>query len=135
MRGDEQIHFLHDNAGLSPSTVLVHGSTLSDGAYRCIADSGAHLSISAESELNAGQGHPPTAKAREHGIPLSLPMDTVPSWTERRASMPTTTQSPTTTSTTPVTDTTLTSTGWASTPAGRPSAGASRATTLPTPAR
>ncbi|MFG1667747.1 amidohydrolase family protein [Streptomyces sp. Y7] len=78
--GDEQIPFLADNGGLSPSTVLVHGGALSDDAYRRIADAGAHLSISAESELNAGQGYPPTAKAREYGIPLSLSMDTVVWW-------------------------------------------------------
>ncbi len=66
---DEQIRILDDSGALSPSYTLVHGGTLSDDAYRRIADGGAHLSISAESELDAGQGYPPTAKARQHGIP------------------------------------------------------------------
>lgn len=78
--GEDQIRFLGENDGLSPSTVLVHASTLSDDAYRRIADGGAHLSISSESELNAGQGYPPTAKARQYGIPISLSMDTVVWW-------------------------------------------------------
>ncbi|WNC03094.1 amidohydrolase family protein [Streptomyces sp. CGMCC 4.7035] len=53
---------------------------MSDDSYRRIADSGAHLSLSAESELNAGQGYPPTAKARQYGIPVSLSQDTVVWW-------------------------------------------------------
>ncbi|GAB2764488.1 amidohydrolase family protein [Streptomyces bullii] len=80
MAGEEQIRFLAENDGLSPSTMLVHAAALSDDAYRRIADGGAHLSISSESELNAGQGYPPTAKARRHGIPISLSMDTVVWW-------------------------------------------------------
>lgn len=80
MLGDEQIEFLADNALLGPDITLVHAASLSDDSYRRIADSGAKLSISAESELNAGQGYPPTNKAREFGIPLSLSMDTVLWW-------------------------------------------------------
>ncbi|GAB2981052.1 amidohydrolase family protein [Streptomyces pseudoechinosporeus] len=78
--GDDQIRFLEDSGALSPSYTLVHAAALSDDAYRRIADGGAHLSISSESELNAGQGYPPTAKARRYGIPISLSMDTVVWW-------------------------------------------------------
>lgn len=78
--GDDQVRFLHENGELSPSYTLIHAATLTDDSYRRIADSGAHLSLSAESELNAGQGYPPTAKARQHGIPISLSQDTMVWW-------------------------------------------------------
>ncbi|MCX4406057.1 MULTISPECIES: amidohydrolase family protein [unclassified Streptomyces] len=78
--GDDAIRFLADNAFLSPTSTLVHAATLSDDSYRRIADSGAHLSVSAESELNAGQGYPPTGAARRFGVPVSLSMDTVVWW-------------------------------------------------------
>lgn len=78
--GDEQIQFLEENGVLSPSYTLVHAAALGDDSYRRIADSGAQLSLSAESELNAGQGYPPTAKARQFGIPVSLSQDTMVWW-------------------------------------------------------
>lgn len=84
---DAQIKFLAETGSLSPSYTLVHGGALTDDAYRIIADSGAQLSISAESELNAGQGYPPTAKAREFGIPISLSLDTVAWWSGDMFSM------------------------------------------------
>lgn len=77
---DAPLNWLADQGFLVPSSGLVHAATLSDDSYRRIADSGAHLSLSAESELNAGQGYPPTAKARQFGIPVSLSMDTVVWW-------------------------------------------------------
>ncbi|MEV7170498.1 amidohydrolase family protein [Streptomyces sp. NPDC093224] len=84
---DAQIRFLAETGSLSPSYTLVHGGALTDDAYRIIADSGAQLSISAESELNAGQGYPPTAKARRFGIPVSLSLDTVAWWSGDMFSM------------------------------------------------
>lgn len=78
--GDDQIRFLHQTGALSPSYTLVHAGALSDESYQWIADSGAQLSISAESELNGGQGYPPTATARKFHIPISLSMDTVAWW-------------------------------------------------------
>jgi cytosine/adenosine deaminase-related metal-dependent hydrolase len=77
---DQGLRFLEGNGALSPSTTLVHAATLSDDSYQRIADHGAQLSISAESELNAGQGYPPTAKARQYNIPISLSQDTVAWW-------------------------------------------------------
>ncbi|MFE6358763.1 amidohydrolase family protein [Streptomyces sp. NPDC057806] len=78
--GDAAVAHLARRDALSPSTTLVHAASLSDDSYRRIADSGACLSLSAESELNAGQGYPPTGAARRFGIPLSLSMDTVVWW-------------------------------------------------------
>ncbi|MFI1358421.1 amidohydrolase family protein [Streptomyces sp. NPDC020898] len=77
---DALIAHLADNGFLGPTTTLVHAATLTDDSYRRIADSGAFLSLSAESELNAGQGYPPTGAARRFGIPISLSMDTVVWW-------------------------------------------------------
>lgn len=74
---DSQIQFLHENGSLSPSFTLVHGAALSDDSYRRIADSGAQLSLSAESDANGGQGYPPVGRARQYGIPISLSVDTV----------------------------------------------------------
>lgn len=74
---DPQIEFLASTGSLSPAYTLVHGGTLTDAAYRIIAEHGAQLSISAESELNGGQGYPSSARARRFGIPVSLSLDTV----------------------------------------------------------
>jgi 5-methylthioadenosine/S-adenosylhomocysteine deaminase len=74
---DDQIQFLSDGGYLSPSYTLVHADTLSDDSYRRIADSGASLSLSVESEASSGQGYPPTAKARQLGVRISLSVDTV----------------------------------------------------------
>ncbi|MFJ4964761.1 amidohydrolase family protein [Streptomyces sp. NPDC088729] len=85
--GDAQIEFLAGTGSLSPSYTLVHAAALTDDAYRIIADSGAQISIAAESELNGGQGYPPTAKARRFGIPVSLSLDTVAWWSGDMFSM------------------------------------------------
>ncbi|MFK0286577.1 amidohydrolase family protein [Streptomyces sp. NPDC090499] len=74
--GDEQIKFLQETGSLSPSYTLVHASSLSDDAFRIIADTGAQLSISAESELNGGMGYAATTQARRFGVPVSLSLDT-----------------------------------------------------------
>lgn len=70
--GDEQITALAHADALSPTFTLVHASALSDDSFRIIADSGANISVSAESEISAGMGYPATTKVRQHGIPLSL---------------------------------------------------------------
>ncbi|MFD2685183.1 amidohydrolase family protein [Streptomyces phyllanthi] len=77
---DLGIKILHDNGFLLPTNTYVHASSLGDDSYRMIADTGGNVSISAESELNAGQGYPPTGKIRRHGIPISLSMDTSVWW-------------------------------------------------------
>ncbi|MFI6080222.1 amidohydrolase family protein [Streptomyces sp. NPDC051217] len=77
---DNALQILRDNGFLLPTNTYVHGGSFPDSAYGLIADSGGNVSISAESELNAGQGYPPTGKVREHGIPISLSMDTSVWW-------------------------------------------------------
>ncbi|MCA2219072.1 amidohydrolase family protein [Jidongwangia harbinensis] len=77
---DEQILNLRDNGFLLPTNTYVHCGTMSESNYQLIADSGGTVSIAAESELNAGQGYPPTGRIRAHGIPVSLSSDTQVWW-------------------------------------------------------
>jgi 5-methylthioadenosine/S-adenosylhomocysteine deaminase len=77
---DIAIQNLHDNGCLLPTNTYVHAASLKDSSYRMIAETGGNVSISAESELNAGQGYPPTGKVRDHGIPVSLSNDTSVWW-------------------------------------------------------
>nr|WP_221380719.1 amidohydrolase family protein [Actinoplanes polyasparticus] len=77
---DEQILNLRDNGFLLPTNTYVHCGTMSESNYELIADSGGTVSIAAESELNAGQGYPPTGRIRAHGIPVSLSSDTQVWW-------------------------------------------------------
>jgi len=58
----------------------VHAASLSADSYHRIAATGGSASLSTESEQSAGQGYPPTWKLREHGIPVSLSMDTSVWW-------------------------------------------------------
>src|SRR5262249_7875447 len=68
------------NGCRSPRTIYVHAATLSDDSYQRIAASGGSVSVSTESEQSAGQGYPPTWRLRQHGIPVSLSMDTSVWW-------------------------------------------------------
>jgi 5-methylthioadenosine/S-adenosylhomocysteine deaminase len=58
----------------------VHAATLNRDSYHRIAATGGTASVSTESEQSAGQGYPPTWQLREHGIPVSLSMDTSVWW-------------------------------------------------------
>jgi 5-methylthioadenosine/S-adenosylhomocysteine deaminase len=60
--------------------VYVHAASLTDDSYQRIAASGGSVSVSTESEQSAGQGYPPTWRLRQHGIPVSLSMDTSVWW-------------------------------------------------------
>ncbi|MGC9538859.1 amidohydrolase family protein [Streptomyces sp. UG1] len=62
---------------LGPDQVHVHCNTLSDAEWRLLADHGAKLSISVETELNMGMGRPAFAAARRHGIKPTLSCDIV----------------------------------------------------------
>jgi cytosine/adenosine deaminase-related metal-dependent hydrolase len=62
---------------LLATTTYVHAATMSDASYELIADSGGSVSVAAESEMHGGQGYPPTAALRRHGITTSLSVDTV----------------------------------------------------------
>lgn len=77
---DVAIRNLHENGFLLPTNTYVHAASLEEASYELIAETGGNVSISAESELNAGQGYPPTGEVRAHGIPISLSMDTSVWW-------------------------------------------------------
>ena len=77
---DDGIRKMHEGGFMTPSTIYVHASSLSADSYNRIAATGGSASLSTESEQSAGQGYPPTWKLREHGIPVSLSMDTSVWW-------------------------------------------------------
>jgi cytosine/adenosine deaminase-related metal-dependent hydrolase len=78
--GDDSIRLMHENGFMTPKTVYVHAASLSADSYHRIAATGGSVSVSTESEQNAGQGYPPTWMLRRHGIPVSLSMDTSVWW-------------------------------------------------------
>ncbi|WP_033341403.1 amidohydrolase family protein [Catenuloplanes japonicus] len=77
---DDGIRLMHDNGFMTPGTVYVHAATLTADSYHRIAATGGSVSVSTESEQNAGQGYPPTWALRKHDIPVSLSMDTSVWW-------------------------------------------------------
>jgi 5-methylthioadenosine/S-adenosylhomocysteine deaminase len=77
---DDSIRLMHDNGFMTPANVYVHAASLSADSYHRIAATGGSASVATESEQSAGQGYPPTWKLREHGIPVSLSMDTSVWW-------------------------------------------------------
>jgi cytosine/adenosine deaminase-related metal-dependent hydrolase len=77
---DDGIRLMHDNGFMTPETIYVHAASLSADSYQRIAATGGSISVATESEQSAGQGYPPTWAIREHGIPVSLSMDTSVWW-------------------------------------------------------
>jgi len=77
---DDGIRLMHENDFMTPSTIYVHAASLSPDSYHRIAATGGSASLSTESEQSAGQGYPPTWKLRQHGIGVSLSMDTSVWW-------------------------------------------------------
>jgi 5-methylthioadenosine/S-adenosylhomocysteine deaminase len=77
---DNAIKMMYDNGFMTPRSIYVHAATLSADSYNMIAATGGAASVSTESEQSAGQGYPPTWQLREHGIPVSLSMDTSVWW-------------------------------------------------------
>ena len=77
---DEGIRLMHEHGFMTPETVYVHAATLEPDSYHRIAATGGSISVSTESEQSAGQGYPPTWQVRQHGIPVSLSMDTSVWW-------------------------------------------------------
>ena len=77
---DDGIRLMHENGFMTPQTVYVHSATLNHDSYHRIAATGGSVSVSTESEQSAGQGYPPTWTLRDHGIPVSLSMDTSVWW-------------------------------------------------------
>ncbi len=77
---DDSIRLMHENGFMTPSSIYVHAASLSPDSYHRIAATGGSASVATESEQSAGQGYPPTWRLREHGIPVSLSMDTSVWW-------------------------------------------------------
>src|SRR5713226_9327380 len=77
---DKGLRAMHENGFMTPRNVYVHAATLSDDSYQRIAATGGSVSVSTESEQSAGQGYPPTWRLRQHGIPVSLSVDTSVWW-------------------------------------------------------
>jgi 5-methylthioadenosine/S-adenosylhomocysteine deaminase len=77
---DDGIRLMHENGFMTPTNIYVHAATLTPDSYNRIAATGGSVSVSTESEQSAGQGYPPTWQLREHGIPVSLSMDTSVWW-------------------------------------------------------
>ena len=78
--GDTGIQLMYDNGFCTPGTIYVHAASLSPDSYHKIAATGGSVSVSTESECNAGQGYPPSWKLRKYGIPVSLSQDTSVWW-------------------------------------------------------
>src|SRR5499427_817906 len=77
---DNGIRLMHEHGFMNPSSIYVHAASLSADSYNRIAATGGSASVSTESEQSAGQGYPPTWKLRDHGIGVSLSMDTSVWW-------------------------------------------------------
>ncbi|MGH8970927.1 MAG: amidohydrolase family protein [Actinomycetes bacterium] len=77
---DDGIRLMYDHGFMTPDSVYVHAATLSADSYNRIAATGGSVSVSTESEQSCGQGYPPTWALRDHGIPVSLSMDTSVWW-------------------------------------------------------
>ncbi|MEU4097187.1 amidohydrolase family protein [Streptomyces sp. NPDC026673] len=77
---DDSIRLMWENGFMTRDVTYVHAASLSQDSYHRIAATGGTVSVSSESELNAGQGYPPTTHLRKHGIPVSLSMDSSMWW-------------------------------------------------------
>lgn len=77
---DNSIRLMWEHGFMTPDVTYVHAASLSQDSYHRIAATGGTVSVSSESELNAGQGYPPTRHLRKHGIPVSLSMDSSMWW-------------------------------------------------------
>ncbi len=77
---DDGIRLMHEHGFMTPQNIYVHAATLHEDSYHRIAATGGSASVSTESEQSAGQGYPPTWRLRQHGIPVSLSMDTSVWW-------------------------------------------------------
>lgn len=62
---------------LDEGTTYIHSCYLSDEEWNLVKDSGGHVSIAAQVEMQMGHGTPPTMACREHGIAGSLSNDVV----------------------------------------------------------
>jgi cytosine/adenosine deaminase-related metal-dependent hydrolase len=77
---DDGIRLMYENGFMTPQSIYVHAATLTNDSYHRIAATGGSVSVATESEQSAGQGYPSTYALRDHGIPVSLSMDTSVWW-------------------------------------------------------
>jgi 5-methylthioadenosine/S-adenosylhomocysteine deaminase len=77
---DDGIRLMHEHGFMNERGIYVHAASLSADSYHRIAATGGSASMSTESEQSAGQGYPPTWMLRQHGIGVSLSMDTSVWW-------------------------------------------------------
>jgi len=77
---DDGIRLMHENGFMTPQNIYVHAATLTNDSYHRIAATGGSVSVSTESEQSAGQGYPSSWTLRDHGISVSLSMDTSVWW-------------------------------------------------------
>ncbi len=75
--GDNEIVRLSEAGLLGPDMLLVHCTHASDEDFRRIADSGASVCATPETELQMGMGFPALGRARRQGVRTTLGCDVV----------------------------------------------------------
>lgn len=76
-QGFQFVRRLHEAGLLDPQFLFVHGASLTDDELKMIADSGAGISSTPETELQMGMGYPVALRARNAGAHASLGVDIV----------------------------------------------------------
>jgi cytosine/adenosine deaminase-related metal-dependent hydrolase len=76
-RGERVVERLGEAGLLAEDLLFVHGSTLTDRELDLIADSGAGISSTPETELQMGMGQPVAVRALRKSAPTSLGIDIV----------------------------------------------------------
>jgi cytosine/adenosine deaminase-related metal-dependent hydrolase len=76
-QGHQYVRRLNEAGLLLPEFLFVHGSSLMDDELRMIADAGAGISSTPETELQMGMGYPVAMRARQAGAFASIGVDIV----------------------------------------------------------
>lgn len=71
------LHELHHRGLLLPGHLHIHCPALDDREWRLLADTGAHVTIAPETEMQMGMGHPPFRAALDHGLAPGISTDIV----------------------------------------------------------
>jgi cytosine/adenosine deaminase-related metal-dependent hydrolase len=75
--GNQFVRRLHEAGLLSSRLLFVHGSSLTDHELALIADAGAGISSTPETEMQMGMGFPVALRARKAGVRVGLGVDIV----------------------------------------------------------
>ncbi|MFW7348359.1 MAG: amidohydrolase family protein [Pigmentiphaga sp.] len=75
--GERMVTRLSDAGLLGNDMLFVHGAALTDAELKLLADSGAGLSVTPETELQMGMGIPVAARALAAGVQTSIGVDIV----------------------------------------------------------